>query len=183
VKNIGIPVRIHSERSGMQVNQPRGLNEFVRCAVEKYSKTVAKTAFAYLKNTADAEDVTQEVFLTLMQKAPAFESEEHLKAWLIRVTINKSRDFLKSGWFKSRTPLYEELPYLTSEQNDLLAAVLSLDVKYRLPIHLYYYEGYSIKEIAEILGERATTIGTRLARGRKILKDILKDKIGGFEDE
>jgi len=64
-----------------------------------------------------------------------------------------------------------------------LAAVLSLDVKYRLPIHLYYYEGYSIKEIAEILGERATTIGTRLARGRKILKDILKDKIGGFEDE
>lgn len=135
------------------MNQPRGLNEFVRCAVEKYSKTVAKTAFAYLKNTADAEDVTQEVFLTLMQKAPAFESEEHLKAWLIRVTIN------------------------------LLAAVLSLDVKYRLPIHLYYYEGYSIKEIAEILGERATTIGTRLARGRKILKDILKDKIGGFEDE
>ena len=162
-----------------EMNKPCELNGFVQTAVDKYSKTVVKTAFSYLKNTADAEDVMQEVFLSLMQKQPEIKSEEHLKAWLLRVTINKCKNHLKSGWFKNNNPLMEDLPYLSQEQNELLTAVLALDVKYRMPIHLFYYEGYSIKEIAEILDERVATIGTRLARGRI----ILKNEIGGLEDE
>lgn len=162
-----------------KMNRPCELNGFVQSAVHKYSQTVAKTAFSYLKNTTDAEDITQEVFLTLMQKRPEFENQEHLKAWLIRVAINKCKNYLKSSWFRKRKPMPEEIPYLPQEQNELLSTVLTLDVKYRLPIHLYYYEGYSIKEIAEILGKNASTIGTRLARGRKALKNM----IGGVDDE
>lgn len=164
---------------GKRMDKPCELNGFIQTTVHKYSKTVVKTAFSYLKNTADAEDIMQEVFLSLMQKQSEFKSEEHLKAWLIRVTINKCKNHLKSSWFKSNNPIPEDIPYLTQEQNELLTAVLSLNIKYRIPIHLFYYEGYSIKEIAEILDERVATIGTRLARGRK----ILKNKIGGLEDE
>lgn len=155
------------------------LNGFIEAAVKNHSHTVVKTAFAYLKNANDAEDITQDVFLILMQRHPTFESEVHLKSWLIRVTINKCKNFIKSGWFKSSNPIPETLSYLPSEESELLLAVLSLDVKYRLIIHLYYYEGYSIKEISEILNLPQATVGTRLARGRKILKEI----IGGFDDE
>lgn len=152
------------------------LSEFVQSAVHKYMKTVAKVAFSYLKNTTEAEDITQEVFLALVQKQPKFESEEHLKAWLIRVAINKCKNHLRSSWLSKREVIQEEISYMPKDQSEVLLAVLALDVKYRIPIHLYYYEGYSIKEIAEILGERAATIGTRLSRGR----EILKNKIGGI---
>jgi len=155
------------------------LNEFIQASVTKYSQTIAKTAFSYLKNTSDAEDITQEVFLILMQKQPNFENEDHLKAWLIRVAINKCKNHLKSGWFKSNNPLPEDIAYLPPEQNKILSSVLSLDIKYRIPIHLYYYEGYSIKEIAKIMKVPTSTISTRMARGRK----ILKNSIGGLEDE
>ncbi len=161
------------------MNEPYELNGFVQSAVQAFSQTVVKTAFSYLKNTADAEDITQEVFLALMQKKPDIANQEHLKAWLIRVTINKCKNYLKSGWFRSNNPVPEDMPYLPQEENELLHAVLALDIKYRLPIHLFYYEGYSIKEIAKILEEREATIGTRLARGRKILKNL----IGGIDDE
>ncbi|MHB1153849.1 MAG: sigma-70 family RNA polymerase sigma factor [Eubacteriales bacterium] len=161
------------------MNEPYRSDGFIQTTVNKYAHTVAKTAFAYLKNTADAEDITQEVFLSLMQKNPLFENEEHLKAWLIRVAINKSKNHLKSGWFKSNNRIPDELPYLSQEQSDLLSEVLALDLKYRLPIHLYYYEGYTIKEIAKILGEKEATVGTRLARGRSLLKKSL----GGVNDE
>lgn len=161
------------------MNKPCELNEFIKSTVHKYSNTVSKTAFSYLKNTSDAEDITQEVFLTLMQKSPEFENDEHLKAWLIRVAINKCKNHLKSGWFKNNASIPDDLSYLPNEQNDILNVVLSLDVKYRMPVHLYYYEGYSINEISEILNERPATIGTRLARGRKILKDL----IGGLDNE
>ena len=161
------------------MNKPFELNGSVQSAVHKFSQTVVKTAFSYLKNTAEAEDITQEVFLTLMQKQPEFENEEHLKAWLIRVAINKCKNYLKSSWFRSNNPIPVDILYLPQEENELLKAVLDLDVKYRLPIHLYYYEGYSIKEIAQILGKPVATIGTCLARGRKLLKNM----IGGLDDE
>jgi len=163
----------------VKLNEPYRSDGFIQTTVNKYAHTVAKTAFAYLKNTADAEDITQEVFLSLMQKNPSFENEEHLKAWLIRVAINKSKNHLKSGWFKNNNPIPDELPYLSLEQNDLLSEVLALDLKYRLPIHLYYYEGYSIKEISKILGKKEATVGTRLARGR----NIPKKSLGGVNDE
>jgi RNA polymerase sigma-70 factor (ECF subfamily) len=158
------------------MNETCELSGFIQSAVHKYIKTVAKVAFSYLKNTAEAEDITQEVFLALVQKQPEFDNEEHLKAWLIRVVVNKCKNHLKSSWFSKREAIQEELSYMPKEQSEVLLAVLALEVKYRIPIHLYYYEGYSIKEIAEILGERPATIGTQLSRGR----DILKNMIGGI---
>lgn len=155
------------------------LNESVRRALDRYSQSMIKIAFAYLKNIADAEEVAQEVFLTYLQKRPVFENGEHEKAWLIRTTINKSKNMLKTGWFRSRNPVPDDLSYLPKEENEVLQAVLSLDRKYRIPIHLHYYEGYSIQEIAVILQAKSATVGTWLARGRA----LLKDKIGGLEDE
>ena len=138
-----------------------------------------KIAFTYVKSVPDAEDVVQDVFLAYLRSNTLFESEEHEKAWLIRATINRSRDLLRAHWFRFRQELPDNLSYMPTEQSEVLEAVLSLNIKYRLPVHLYYYEGYSIKEIAHILEEKPATIGTRLARGRSILKKTL----GGFDDE
>jgi RNA polymerase sigma-70 factor (ECF subfamily) len=155
------------------------LNESVRRALDLYSQSLIKIAFTYLKNIADAEEVTQEVFVAYLQKRPVFESSEHEKAWLIRTTINKSKNMLKTGWFKSRNPVPEDLSYLPKEESEVLQAVLALDKKYRIPIHLHYYEGYSIQEIAVIMQAKPATVGTWLARGRL----LLKEKIGGLENE
>ena len=151
----------------------------MRRALDLYSQSLIKIAFAYLKNIADAEEVAQEVFLAYLQKRPVFESGEHEKAWLIRTAINKSKNMLKTGWFRSRNPVPENLSCLAREENEILQAVLALDKKYRIPIHLHYYEGYSIQEIAVIMQSKPATVGTWLARGRA----LLKEKIGGMEDE
>lgn len=155
------------------------LNENVHNAVSKYSHGIIRVAFTYVKNIADAEDIAQDTFLAYLNKKPEFESEEHEKAWLIRVAINKSKNLLKTSWLKNRRQLVEDLSYLPEEESDILYSVLSLDKKYRVPIHLYYYEGYSINEIAEILSVKSSTVGTWLDRGRK----ILKEKLGGFNYE
>lgn len=159
------------------MNETNELNSFIQLAVSKYSKTVARTAFSYLKNTSDAEDITQEVFLSLLQSNMEFKEDEHLKAWLIRVAINKCKNHLKSGWFRNKADFPEDLSYMPEEESYVLQAVLSLKEKYRMPIHLHYYEGYSIKEISQILDAPAATVGTRLARGRKELKKIIGDDI------
>ncbi len=157
-------------------------NELIECvgrAVARYSDNLRRLAFTYVKSVHSAEDVVQDVFLAYLQKAPKFESAEHEKAWLLRVTINKSRNAVKTGWFRSRFELAEETGYLPPEQSEVLEAVLSLAPKYRLPVHLYYYEGYSIREIANVLGTNPATVGTRLARAR----GLLRQSLGGFEDE
>lgn len=148
-------------------------DKFINQAINMYSKNCVKVAFSYLKNISEAEDITQEVFLILFKSDKKFNNEQHLKAWLIRVTINKCKNYLKSSWFKNRKELPENLSYMLREESELMQVVLSLNSKYRVPIHLYYYEGYSIKEIAEILEEPVATIGTRLARGRKKLKILI----------
>jgi RNA polymerase sigma-70 factor (ECF subfamily) len=155
-----------------------GRREQIRRLVGEYSGSLYRLAYAYLKNRHDAEDAVQEVFLAYLRGAPGFLSEAHEKAWLIRVTVNRCKNQLKSGWFRSRRPLPEDLPVMMEEESELLRAVMALDEKYRLPIHLYYYEGYQIKEIAELLGDKPATIGTRLARGR----DILRARMGGSFD-
>lgn len=156
--------------------------EIVQKAVEKYSRTVLKIAFTYTKNVPDAEDIAQDVFLALFREKKDFHSEEHLKAWLIRVTVNKSKNHVKSSWLAKRKEMPEDLSYLPKEHNDILQAVLSLDDKYRLPIHLFYYEGYSIEEIAQILKMPSATVGTRLRRGREQLK-IMLGREGYLENE
>lgn len=147
--------------------------EQIEDAVKKYTNTILNVAYTYVKNTHDAEDITQDVFVSLYRNIWKLKSEEHIKAWLIRVTINKSKNHLKSHWISKRTELPDNLSSLTTKQQDILLAVLSLDEKYRIPIHLMYYEGYSIEEISKIMRINPSTIGTRLRRGRALLKDIL----------
>ena len=149
-------------------------DRFVRETVEKYSDRLLRVGFAYLKNVEDAEDVVQETFLSLFQKRPEFNDESHLEAWLMRVAINKAKNHLKSGWFKKRQPMPEDLAYLPEGDEKLLQGVMELDLKYRLPIHLYYYAGYSMEEIAQILGKRPATVGTWLARGRDKLRQWME---------
>ena len=132
-------------------------------AVREYTQMVLNIAYTYTKNSHDAEDIAQDVFLSLYRNMWKIGSDEYMKAWLIRVTINKSKNHMKTAWIRKRSEMpnvQQDLP--TNETGDLLNAVLSLDVKYKIPIYLMYYEGYSIKEISEIVKIKPATIGTRL---------------------
>lgn len=147
------------------------------CLVDKYIDTVFRVALHYLKNPADAEDVTQNVFEKLLRQRAAFDSESHLKYWLIRVTINECKHLLRSPWRKVE-PLEDyarTLAFETPAQSDLFYAVMGLPKKYRLPIYLHYYEGYSTKEIAGILKIPNGTVCTNLKRGRELLKKQLQE--------
>lgn len=152
------------------IEQPKGIKDMVRM----YSASIMRLAFAYLKNRADAEDIAQEVFIAYLHKAPRFDSEAKKKAWMLKVTANKCKNMLKSAWNR-RTEIPEDLCYMPEEEALLVSALLNLDEKYRIPIHLYYYEGYAISEIAKLLGARDATVGTWLARGRSLLKTVLED--------
>ena len=150
-----------------------------RDVVSTHANSLVRLAFTYVRNQQDAEDVVQEVFLSWLRVQKSLSGEEHEKAWLIRATINRCKNHLKSRWFRGRRPLTESLSRLAREESALLEAVMDLEEKYRLPVHLHYYEGYGIREIAGMLGEKPATIGTRLSRGR----EILRERIGGMPDE
>lgn len=151
------------------------LDERIQKIVEIYGTSIVRIAFTFVKNLSDAEDIAQDVFLSYVQKSPVLNDEGHEKAWLIRVAINKCKDYLKSAWKKHVIPLPDDLSYLPSEDLMLLKTVLELDEKYRLPIYLYYFDDFSIKEIAKMLNTNPSTIGTRLERGRRIMKNKLGD--------
>lgn len=161
-------------------NYSFGTDEYIQNILNKYSTTLIRLSFSYVKSLADAEDITQEVFISLMKRGHGFENEEHEKAWLIRVTINKSKNHLKSSWIKLNVPIPEDLGYLPEEESEVLLHLLDLPTKYRSVLHLYYYENYNMNEIAKLLGKKPATIGTWLSRGRNLLKEKL---IGGFDNE
>ena len=150
-------------------------NEYIAETVKKYSSSMLKTAYALLKSTADAEDAVQDAFIKLITKAPEFKNDEHQKAWLLRVTVNISKNMLKSAKRKNLS-LTEDIIY-REKSDEVLPYVLSLDEKYRIVIHLYYYENYTLKEISEILSLPVATIGTRLSRARKALEKSLKEDL------
>lgn len=141
-----------------------------------YENTLYRTALAMMKNRADAEDAVQEVFLKVLFKLPEFTSDEHEKAWLLRVSINICKNKLRSVWFRRTVPLLETLPAENREQESLLELVTALPEKYRTVIHLYYYEGYSTREIAEITEQKETTVRSLMSRAREKLKQVLKDE-------
>lgn len=151
-------------------------------AVEQYADTVRRICMIHLKNYADTEDIFQTVFLKYVLSSVVFESKEHEKAWIIRVTVNACRDLLKS-FFHSRTVPLEELvrepaAAPAAEDREVLNAVLSLPKKYRDVVYLHYYEGYTAPEIGQILGRNANTVYTLLTRA----KGLLKDRLGGEDD-
>ena len=150
-------------------------NEQFTCLAQKYLDTVFRVAYNYIKSAADAEDVTQNVFLKLLHCRKQFDSEEHAKHWLIRVTVNECKNLVRSKWWKSES-LEDYAAQLTFENpahSELYHAVMNLPKKYRLPIYLHYYEGYSTKEIGELLRMPKNTVCTNLKRGRELLKEIL----------
>ena len=147
--------------------------------VKTYSPMLLRIAFLYLRNRTDAEDVAQEVLLRYWQKQPQFDSEEARKSWLYKTAVNRCKDFLRSHWFSKRCELTQELSYLQQEESELLQCMMQLDTKFRIPLHLHYYEGYSLKEIGEILNIPTATVGSRLHRGKARLKELL----GGNEYE
>lgn len=144
-------------------------------AVEQYSDMIRRICLCHLKNTPDTEDVFQTVFLKYLLYPKSFESPEHEKAWLIQVTLNACRDYLKS-FFRRRTVPLEELGEAASalpEQYRVLDAVRALPPKYKDVIYLHYYEGYTAAEIGELLGKKENTIYSLLARGRTMLREAL----------
>ena len=148
-------------------------------AFRQFTDTVYRVALHNTSNFSDAEDVTQEVFIKLLETNKAFKDSEHIKAWLIRVTINLCRDKMKKT---SRETLVEDaLPLKTNEErSDVLEAVKALPENYRNTIYLHYYEGYTAKEIGKILGAKENTVLSWLSRGREALREELN---GGFDDE
>lgn len=146
----------------------------------RWAGSVYRLAYARAGNRADAEDVMQEVFLRLVRAGPEFHDDEHAKAWLLKVTARCAADLFRSPWRKRTEPLDEHRPAAAEpESGGVLEAVLALPPNYRVPIHLFYYEGMSVSEIAAALGKREDAVRTRLSRGRAMLRDALK---GGVED-
>ena len=144
----------------------------------KYMDTVFRLAFSMLKSPADADDVTQNVLLSLYRTEYQFESDEHVRSWLMKVTVNECRKVWRRP-FRSHENIddyAETLAFEDPSYRDLFEAIMQLDRDKRTVIVLYYIEGYSIKEIAEILDVPAATIGTRLARARAKLAQYLKEE-------
>ena len=141
--------------------------------INEYSKMIFRLAFVHMKNKYDAEDITQEVFLRYISKSRVFKSEEHRRNWLIRVTINRCNS-LWVAWFRKTEPLYEDIPFETKEHNDLFEYLSLLPHKYRSVVHLFYYEGFSTKQIAAMLNAKESTVRTWLTRARAILRQKLK---------
>lgn len=160
------------------MNDSCELHEAAQRAVKAHLPRLVRAAYAVLGNMADAEDVAQDTFVSYLQQPGPIADPEREKAWLLRVCINKSRNVLKSGWRRKTRPLDEQLAVMPPEDAGVLEAVLSLEEKYRLPLHLFYYENYAISEIAALLRLPVGTVGTRLDRGRK----QLKEKLGGAEN-
>ena len=142
---------------------------------EKFKNTVYAVVFNYVRNGDDAADLEQEAFLKLLCCETEFESEDHIKAWLIRVAINLCKNHLRDHSYRSELPLSEEMAVTEEEmQGDLLRYVLALPEKYRVPLHLFYYEDYSVKQIAEVTGMPEATVKIRLKRGREKLGKSLR---------
>ena len=145
-------------------------NQYLEKLVEKYSNMIYRLALIRTKTKENSEDVYQEVFLRLAKKMPDFKSEEHERAWLIRVTINCSKNLLNSKFFRNTAELKEDIPFETEEKHNIYYSVQKLPIKYKTIVHLYYYENYKIKEISEILKMKENTVKSCLARAREKLK-------------
>ena len=138
---------------------------------QKFQPAVFRLAYSYVKNCADAEDITQEVFLRLYNSSESFSADENAKAWLICVT---AKNHLTSAWIKRKITLTEDIPLKSEKDYELLDILNSLNVNYRTVIYLHYYEGYSVAEISEMLKISESNVKARLKRGRDKLRSILE---------
>ena len=153
--------------------------EYIKIA-EKYIDTVYRAAYSYCKNKEDAEDAVQNVFMKLMTADTEFTDDEHIKRWLIRCVINECKNNYGSFWHRNKVSLEDmttEPSYSdkTEQTSEIMTAVMKLPKNYSTVIHLYYYEGYDVKEISGIMGISESNVQIRLMRARNKLKTILKE--------
>lgn len=155
-------------------NNPLPREKLVHSILEKYSDVVYRLAFSRTKNTFDAEDILQEVFIKYINSNIEFCNENHIKAWLLKVTINCSKNLLGSAWFRRTTSFEDNISIMIEENSEVYKYVLDLPKKYRTVIHLYYYEDMAIAEISKILSLKESTIRSQLYRAREMLKNNLE---------
>ena len=150
-------------------------------AIRRHADRVRRLCLLHLKNEADTEDIFQTVFLKYTLSDKVFDSEEHEKAWIIRVTINTCRDLLRNMFRRavSLDDISEQAAAMPPDHREVLEAVLALPQKYRTVIYLHYYEEYSAPQIGQMLHKNVNTIYTLLSRGR----NLLREKLGGDEHE
>lgn len=150
-------------------------------AIDRYADMVYRLALSQMKNRADADDLFQEVFVRLVSNVHKLESWEHVKAWLIRVTVNCARKHFDQYWNKNVSGM-KEIEQIADEtindvsagENPVRLAVESLAPKYRLVIYLFYYEQFSIGEIAKLTDQKESTVKSQLFRAREMLKELLE---------
>lgn len=149
----------------------------VETAIERFSTDVFRMAYARTGNKSDAEDITQDTFIKYMKETKPFYDENHVKAWLLRVAINSSKNLVTSAWHRKYTSMEaaDLMSTQMEEHSEVYDAVLKLPEKYRVVVHLYYYEGYSVEEIADILSAKDSTVKSWMRRARLKLKDLLKE--------
>ncbi|MEZ3461879.1 MAG: sigma-70 family RNA polymerase sigma factor [Lachnospiraceae bacterium] len=142
-----------------------------------YQDNLFAAAFNICQNAQDAEDVIQDTFIQYHTTKKEFENEQHIRAWLIRVAINKAKNVTRTFWRRNKISIedyMETLTFETPESADLFETVMQLPEKYRIVIHLYYYEDYAVSEIADILKLSESNVKTRLSRGRAMLRKELE---------
>lgn len=158
-----------SERSNNEIDE----------VINLYSNMVYKIALAYTKNIPSAEDVFQTTFLKYMESGKEFETEEHRKAWLIKVALNECKRIYRSAYFRHTVPLEDIYMAQEEESDQIFNEVMKLPLKYRKVIHLFYYEELSIKQISELLELKESTVTSQLTRARQQLKRFLLE--GGYD--
>ena len=145
----------------------------------RYGKMLYVAALSACKNREDAEDAVQDACMQYLRLNKDFESAEHIKAWLLRVTINRAINYSRSFWRKHKEPLedyMETLQFDSGEDQQLIETLMELPDKYRITLHLFYYDDYSIKEIADILKISESAVKSRLVRGRSLMKQKLQEE-------
>ncbi len=155
------------------------MKQSVQELVALYRNNLFAAAFNICKNAQDAEDIVQDTFIQYYTNKKEFDSEQHIRAWLIRVAINKAKNVNHTFWKRNKISLedyMETLTFETPESENLFETVMRLPEKYRIVIHLFYYEDYTVREIAGILHLSESNVKVRLSRGRILLREALKEE-------
>ncbi|HKM23068.1 MAG TPA: RNA polymerase sigma factor [Lachnospiraceae bacterium] len=159
------------------------MRQSVQELIERYQHNIYGVAFNVCKNAEDAEDVVQDTFIQYYTTKKVFENEQHIRAWMIRVAINKAKNMNRTFWRQNKMSLedyMETLVFETPVAEELFETVMKLPEKYRIIIHLFYYEDYTTQEIADILKISLSNVKVRLSRGRMLLKEVLQEE---WEDD